>query len=119
MLRTKDIPFIPKKKRAVSRPTLISAVFDADATAVTLTFDRAVAVSGDNVEQLTLNDVGTHRRYATGAGYTQDSDNVITAYLDDVGAFAGSSSTLSAGAASGVYATDTGAVWAGVTAFPV
>jgi len=103
-----------EKKPASTGPALVSAVADFDASTLTLTFDRAVAVAGDNVEQIAIIDAVTHRKYASGAGFYQSGADQITLNLDDVGAYTGTHSWMNAGAMNNIYATADGARWIGV-----
>src|SRR5688500_16663840 len=97
-------------------PVLVSASFDENALMITLTFDRAVDVSGLVGAQVLVNDgnFSGMQHEATGA-VTVLSPTSVRVGLMDVQEWLEPGVTLTATGATGIVASDGGAAWAGVS----
>ena len=126
----KTVPLIYRKRRATPRrrppqapavtgPVLVSATYDVLIPSLTLTFDRAVNLTGEgggflNPETITVHDgvngiEQLNTPDATGAG---TATLVVSLYPND--AWVGTGVTMTCGAGTGIVDGD-GVAWAGVS----
>ena len=122
MLVDPVLPYRPRRRvkaKASALPaaalTLVTASYE-DATAVRLTFDRAIRIVGVHGDRVRVDDGLTEGMLYTGAGgAVLESPTRVAFTLVPVGGTSKDTLTLTALAGTGIVALDDGAAWAGVT----
>jgi hypothetical protein len=109
-----------RKRRNVSASTtppalmLVGAAYDASLQTVTLTFGRAVDVSGFAPEQVSVID-GPNAQLFQATEIVLDNPTTATVALTQVDTASGEEVLLDATAANGIVAVGDAEAWAGVT----
>ncbi len=121
---TRAYPLIHRnRKRTAARPrkvapaalTLIAATYQ-DSTAIVLTFDRAIDISGLVGNQIVVDDGAiTGVRWEANGAATLVNPATVEIGLVDFASAAGPTTVLNAGPGNGIVATDDGGTWGGVT----
>lgn len=109
----------PPPPPPVVRPVLTEASFAAEDGVLTVFFDTDVQVVGFDPAGIVVNVPDRDATYAATGGAGVVSGFIVTVTAEVGGPAVGPDPTVTAGPATGIASADTGAVWAGVTDFPL
>jgi hypothetical protein len=98
---------------------LEAAEYNADEGWCSLTFDRAIDVSGMDPFAIQIGDVSSGQLYEGHGSPTLVGDNQVQMALEFIGAFGGDITAMYATADSGIVAVDDGGTWEGATNLPL
>ena len=114
------IPFIGRRRRpsqrAATGPVLLAASYNAGDVVLTLTFDRAIDISGILVDQIVVFDGNLSIEMGGTAGdLSQPTPESMAMVMIENAPYEGEGVRLSVSATNGIVAVEGGGAWLGVT----
>ncbi len=125
MVKIKQIPFIPKKKKrsrasaAPQGPILLSAVADFNESSATLTFDRAIEMGTYDPAEIVVSSAADQLYFVGNGSFDVMSPESLKLYIGPTDEYTGDANLLDAGNASGIRADEDDVAWMGVTDFVI